>query len=275
MGTIALLACTRGSSRSSAPPSADHTTPVAVSELLTGSGAGDVSFDREAAVLPQVTDLRPRPEPRTRTIVFGDERSAMLVLPRSEDGPARLLVMIHGVCTPPSYVCGAWAGTAADNGLLVCPVGNTTCGPEGTGPPTWEESFAAIDDDVEQSIKAATRQAPRFTREGAVLAGYSRGGYAAVILAVRHPGRWPFLILNEADVDLTPEMARAAGVRAVALIAGEWGNQIAGEEKTRDALIAAGFPVRLWTMPKAGHFYSPDIADIMKEALLFVLSHDG
>jgi pimeloyl-ACP methyl ester carboxylesterase len=198
----------------------------------------------------------------------------MLVLPHSLDRPARLLVMIHGVCTPVSYVCGAFKGVAADNGLLICPVGNTTCGSEGTGPPSWEEPFAAIDDDVEASIKALGGHAPGFSREGSVLMGFSRGGYAAVILAVRHPGRWPLLILNEADVELTLPMARAAGIRAVALIAGEWGNQLEGERKTADTLTADGVPARLWTMPKAGHFYSTDIDVIMKEALEFVLAHE-
>jgi len=180
--------------------------------------------------------------------------------------------MFHGVCTPPSYVCGQWASAAADVGLLVCPTGNTTCGPDGTGGPTWEEPFADMDADLELSIETARRRvAPSMTHKGAVLAGYSRGGYVAVITAIRHPGRWPYLIINEADVDLTLPMARGAGIRAVALIAGEYGTQLAGERKTVDALVAEGFPARLWVMGKTGHPYSPDIDGIMKEALAYVL----
>ncbi len=186
--------------------------------------------------------------------------------------------MIHGVCTPPSYVCGGWQGTASSLGVLVCPTGNTSCGRDGPGGPsgpTWEEAFSAIDADLELSIAAVRRQiAPPVTRQGAVLAGFSRGAYAAVIVAVRHPGRWPFLVLNEADVELTVPMLRAAGVRAVALIAGEWGTQLAGERKTEAALASEGYPVRLWVMPKVGHAYSPDIDAIMYDALDFVLTHD-
>ena len=88
---------------------------------------------------------------------------------------------------------------------------------------------------------------------------------------MRHPGRWPFLILNEADVDLTLPMVRDAKLRAVALIAGEWGSQLAGERKTVATLAEAGFPVRLWVMPKVGHAYSTNIDGIMREALEFVL----
>jgi pimeloyl-ACP methyl ester carboxylesterase len=113
------------------------------------------------------------------------------------------------------------------------------------------------------------------TREGAVLAGFSRGGYVAVILAVRHPGRWPFLIVNEADVDLTLPMLQGAGVRAVALIAGERGTQLAGERQTAETLAKEGFPIRLWVMPKVGHAYSTDIEIIMQDALAFLLAHEA
>ena len=183
--------------------------------------------------------------------------------------------MLHGVCTPPSYVCGEWRSAASSAGVLVCPTGNQSCGPEGTGGPTWEEPFSAIDADLEAAIAAAGKHiAPPLTRDGAVLAGFSRGAYVAVFLAVRHPGRWPFLVLNEADVELTIPMVHNAGVRAVALIAGEWGTQLAGERKTVEALAAEGFPARLWVMPKVGHAYSANIDAIMGEALDFVLSHD-
>jgi pimeloyl-ACP methyl ester carboxylesterase len=211
---------------------------------------------------------------RFRTIPFGDERSAYVVMPDEGVESPRLVAMIHGACTGPSYVCGAWASAASDVGVMVCPVGNTTCGPEGTGPPTWEGPFSGIDTDVEASVEA-TRRATGLpsSREGAILVGYSRGGYAAVILAVRHPGRWRSLIINEADVDLTVPMLRRAGVRSVALIAGEYGTQIAGERRTVDALVGEGYPARLWTMPKVGHPYSPDIESIMREAIAFVLEH--
>ena len=95
-----------------------------------------------------------------------------------------------------------------------------------------------------------------------------------MITAMHHPGRWPFLIVNEADVDLTLPMLRGAGVRSVALIAGEWGTQIAGERRTVAALAAEGYPARLWVMGHVGHPYSTDIDAIMQEALAYVLSSE-
>ena len=77
-------------------------------------------------------------------------------------------------------------------------------------------------------------------------------------------------MLNEANVTLSADQLRKAGVRAVALIAGELGGQIGGERKTAAALEKQGYPARFWPMPKAGHYYSDDIAQIMKEAIEFV-----
>jgi hypothetical protein len=89
-----------------------------------------------------------------------------------------------------------------------------------------------------------------------------------------HPGRWPFLVLIEANVPLTAASLRKAGVRAVALVAGETGTEIAGERKTAAELTQAGFPVQLFVMPGVAHLYSDDMDRIMADALAFVLSHE-
>ena len=109
-------------------------------------------------------------------------------------------------------------------------------------------------------------------REGAILTGFSLGAYSAVQIARNHPGRWPYLILNEANVALDAAQLRAAGVKAVALLAGERGSQVAGEKRTVESLARQGFPARLWVMKGAGHFYSADIDALMADAVTFVLS---
>jgi hypothetical protein len=205
-------------------------------------------------------------------IPFLPDRTAYVVLGTSPT-KRRLVAGIHGVCTAPSYSCGTWLHAASEVGMLVCPTGNAPCA-DNASLPTWEEPFAKIDEDLETSITKVSARYPELAREGAVLTGYSRGAYAAAIIAARHPGRWPFLILTEADAELTLPMLRGGKVRAVALIAGEWGNQIAGERKNAEDLAAQGYPIRLWTMPKVGHPYSANIEDIMREALTFVLSHE-
>ena len=156
----------------------------------------------------------------------------------------------------------------------MCPSGNSTCGPGAYNAPTWTEGYAKMDDDLEAAVRKIEESYPgEISRDDAVLTGFSLGAYAAPVVAARHPGRWRYLILNEANVDLSVPKLRQAGVRAVALIAGEWGSQLAGERRTCDALSKQGYPARLWVMPKAGHYYSANIDSIMSEALAFVLSH--
>src|SRR5262249_35282124 len=109
-------------------------------------------------------------------------------------------------------------------------------------------------------------------REGAILTGYSRGAYAAPIVAAMQPGRWPYLVLVEADVSLSKASLAKAGVQAVALVAGEWGPELPKMKKTEEALVKSGVRARLFVMKKTGHLYSEDIEQVMRDALAFVIA---
>ena len=142
--------------------------------------------------------------------------------------------------------------------------------------PTWTESFAKMDEDLEKAIATVMDAYPgAITRDGAVLTGFSRGGFAAPEIAKLHPGRWPYLLLNEANAGLTAVSLRKAGVRAVAMIAGEKGGEVHGERATVSALTAQKFPAKLWVMPGAGHYYSANIDDIMREAIEWLVAQPG
>ena len=204
-------------------------------------------------------------------VPFERARKVYYVVPRKK-GIGRLIGNLHGVCNPPGYSCGYWVEAASALGFLVCPEGNSRCGGP-TGPTTWTEPVAKIDADLEKAITVVDGTYPgEMTREGSVLTAFSLGAYTAVQIAKNHPGRWPYLVLNEADVALDVASLRASGVRAVALIAGENGSQVAGERRTAEKLSKQGFPARLWVMKGAGHYYSADIDTIMAEAIGFVLS---
>jgi pimeloyl-ACP methyl ester carboxylesterase len=202
-------------------------------------------------------------------------RSAYLVLPASGASPRRLVANLHGLCNPPGYACGYWTHAASEVGFLVCPEGNSRCGPGAYNAPTWTESFEAMSEDLERAVEVTSSAYPgEIRRDGAVLTGFSRGGYAAAAIASTHPGRWAHLVLVEADVTLTVPMLRRAGVRSVAMLAGEWGSQVTGERATCGTLAKQGYPARLFVMPKVGHAYSADIDERMREALAFVLAHE-
>ena len=223
----------------------------------------DAAADAQAADAEQDVDAGPFEVP------FAPGRTVYYVASAHH----RLLANLHGVCNPPGYACGYWTRAASEEGFLVCPTGNARCGAAAYHAPTWTEPEAKMDDDLEAAIAEVARLHPGgFTRDGAILTGFSKGAYAAARIAVKHPGRWPYLILVEADVSLDAATLRAAGVRAVALVAGEIGSQIAGERRTAAELERRGFPAKLWVMKKAGHWYSADIDEIMREAIAFVVS---
>ena len=129
-----------------------------------------------------------------------------------------------------------------------------------------------MDRDLEHAIDGVSALYPdEVERRGEVLTGFSRGAYSAPFIALKHPGRWPYLVLVEADVPLDVATLKRAGVEAVAMLAGEWGSQIGGERATADKLRAQGFPAKFWTMQKAGHYYSADIDALMGEAIDWVV----
>jgi len=133
-----------------------------------------------------------------------------------------------------------------------------------------------MDQDLEQSIaKVEAKHRGSISREGAILTGYSRGAFAAAAIVRSHPKRWPFLVLIEANAPLGASWLTKAGVRAVALVAGERGEEIAGMRKTEAALNADGFPARLFVMKKTAHLYAEDMEDVMHAALEFVLEHEA
>ena len=250
----ALLACTRGVPR-------EHTSPASsLPSSLPSTPGPDASASSRArldASAPQraLADRVDGPHELPLTA----DRAVFYALPRAGARPGRIIGHLHGICYPPSYSCGRWIGAASDLGVLVCPTGNARCGDSGLGPPsweapTWDELVTIMDGDLERSIaKVEARHPGSIRREGGVLTGFSRGAYAAPVIARAHPGRSPYLVLIEANVPLAAASLRKAGVRAVALVAGETGTEIAGERKTAAALEQAGFPVRLFVMPRVAH----------------------
>lgn len=206
-------------------------------------------------------------------------RPIFYAFPRDGARPLRLVAHLHGMCGGPSYACGKWLASGVAAGAVVCPTGNARCGDSGVGPPSWEaptwsELVATMDRDLETSIaKVEAKHRGSIRRDGAVLTGYSRGAYAAAVIARKHKDRWPYLVLIEANVSLGGEALRAAGVRAVALVAGEQGNEIAGMRANAEALDKDGFPARLFVMKKTGHLYSEDMESVMRDALAFVLGY--
>ncbi len=243
-------------SHSSSVPSDGSATPAIADAAADVASAGRAERDNvgphEAVMLPG--------------------RNVWWALAKYED-EHRLVAGLHGQCGGPSYACGSWIDAGTERGFMVCPTGNEHC-TSPMGPPSWDESFALMDQDLELGIKIAQKKTDAgFDREGSVLVGFSRGGWAAIDLVRMHPGRWPYLILIEADVTINKAYLDASKVRAVAMVAAELGTELPGEKKSVDQMKAANYPAELFIMPRTWHLYSTNIDEIMRNALDFVLAH--
>lgn len=189
--------------------------------------------------------LAPPEAPAARAIgpfevPFAKGRTVYFAVPPRPGGPRRLIANLHGMCNPPAYACGYWLRAGAERGFVVCPTGNATCGPGASAPPTWTTRAAPMADDLERAVAAVDASFPgEISPEGAVLTGFSKGGYVAPAVAARRPGRFAYLLINEADVALDAASLRQSGVRAVALVAGELDSQVASERHTA---AGAGLP---------------------------------
>ncbi len=265
---LGLVACSHGGLAESMSASAPAVASVSVSNSVPDGAQASVPDGGTDAVaeLDSVTVERPIGPFETK---FSGSRNVYFAIP-DHAGKHRLIANLHGICNPPGYACGYWTQSGSERGFLVCPEGNSTCG--GGGPPSWDESLVDMDKDLEKSIDVVSAQYPgEVVREGAILTGFSRGAWAAPTIAAMHPGRWRYLILNEADVTLTKSTLEKAGVRAVVLMAGQWGTQIAGERATVAKLQKEGFPAMFIMMPSAGHYYSANIDELMRQAMQFVI----
>ncbi len=277
------------SAGSTAAPDAAPLEGPALPPGDAGSAGGDAG--RDGDVPPRVPAEAVRPLARERIdgpheeLALDAGRPIYYALPRDARGPLRLVAHLHGMCGAPSYACGAWLGAGAAFGLVVCPTGNARCGDPAIGPPSWEaaswtELVGIMDRDLELSVARIVRKHPAALgaedpRAGAILTGYSRGAYAAPAIARAHPNRWRHLVLIEANVALSAAGLQGAGVRSVALVAGEQGTEIAGMRKTEAELSAAGYPAMLFVMQRTGHLYSADMEDVMSAALSYVVAHDA
>jgi dienelactone hydrolase len=214
--------------------------------------------------------------PRVENLTFSagprgaETRTSLVSLPGDQRAHP-VLVNLHGMCNAPEYSCAPWLAAAGESHFVTCPRGGERCGADGGFGPYWARDAALVDEDLNRAIDAIDRESGgRLERAGAVLTGFSRGGYLALDLAKREPGRWPYLVIVEADVRVDAAMLEKAGVKAIAFVTGELSTQRRGMEKSAAALSTAGVRSKLWVMPGAGHAYSTDIAAIAKEALTFI-----
>ena len=185
------------------------TTPIAELASIDGAPApsSEVADASPEAAGPERADVVSGAAPREigpYELPFLPNRSVYLVVPAPGAGPKRLVANLHGLCNPPGYACGYWTRAASEVGFLVCPEGNSSCGPGAYNAPTWTESFEAMSEDLERAVEATSDaypdESPEWERcsrgEKATCESLAKQGYPARLFVMPKVGH-----AYSADID--------------------------------------------------------------------------
>lgn len=169
--------------------------------------------------------------------------------PLREHEPAPLTVLMHGLCNDPQVTCG-WFRELGTS-WQVCPAGPVSCG--------WGYQWAGGPEKSRQRVAASVERAreelgARLRADGAVLVGFSMGAMGAVEVVRTSPGMFVGLVLVGARVTPRASDLRAAGVRRVALAAGDFDGAAGSMRAVAASLSRAGIDARYVSLGKVGHF---------------------
>lgn len=207
--------------------------------------------------LRAATDLPPR-----------EARLAARRAPEAPDTPRRArrlpreIVYLHGRGeNPTAEGCPVLRALLMAVGYTRCPAGNTRL----WGGFDWvgrgEEMASRLDEESPLEPKLDALAKP------SILFGFSQGGYVAPAILAARPGRFFAAILVGADVPLSKTSLERAGVRRIALAAGQWDMTAEGMKRTAKRLAREGVDARFVDLGAVGHTYFPkerhDIADVV------------
>ncbi len=183
--------------------------------------------------------------------------------PRPARRLPREIVYVHGRGeNPTAEGCPVLRALLMAEGYTRCPSGNTRL----WGGFDWvgrgEEMASRLD--IEESPLEPKLDA---LAKPSILFGFSQGGYVAPAILAARPGRFFAAILVGADVPLWKSGLERAGVRRIALAAGQWDRTYEGMKRTAKRLAREGFDARFVDLGAVGHTYFPkephDIVDVV------------
>jgi len=200
---------------------------------------------------------------------FGAKRPAMYYAPPQSDEKRPLIVMLHGMCALPEYECPVFREGAPGSTALLCPPGPTSC-PEGDGR-MWIGSSWAMASSLTKSLRAlGERHSGRIDTRRKALVGYSLGGMAAMRIVQAQPGQWSGLMIVNAGVEPSAATLRRAGIKRVALVAGERDRTAGKLRRAAARLQHVGFDARYFSMGAVGHYFDSSSASRLNEALTWL-----
>ena len=190
--------------------------------------------------------------------------------PAENDTAKPLTIYLHGICGNPGNGCPFFRDATTSASWLLCPSAPTEC--QGGGA-TWSgstSSQAAAVENAEQKITALYPLGVDATRPR-VLIGFSQGAYTARNLIRTEPGKFRAALFIGADIEITADEFRRAGIARVAFASGQYDMMRKPLEKESAELAAAGFPTRFIDLGAVGHTYMPaQNADVLRDAIAWL-----
>jgi pimeloyl-ACP methyl ester carboxylesterase len=205
------------------------------------------------------------------TTIEADGASMIAFPPRSKDAKAITVVYLHGIHGLPQNGCPWLREGASELGWLVCPAANSPL-PNGTfswgGPLADQHAVVARAERAAQSAGADSNSAN-------VLVGFSQGSYLAVDLVNHRLGNYRGLVLVAAEVEPSADVLRDAGVKRVALAAGQLDGSYAPLRRTAERLRRQGVDVRFVDLGKIGHTYQTTETAALASAIAWAGGKDA
>lgn len=195
----------------------------------------------------------PPAEPARNVLLQGPGHTQLRVSsPFQERGAAPMTVLLHGICNNPRVTCGWFHEEDLGPTWQVCPAGNVPCGGDGY---QWSvHSPERLERHVLGGVAhTQERYGARISPEDAVLVGFSLGAVAAVTLLASGTQRFSGVVLVGASVSPSAEQLALAGVRRIALAAGDHDGAAPAMRRAAASLRKRGVQARFESLGRVGH----------------------
>ncbi len=218
----------------------------------------------------------PAPPPgATAFVAEGGGRSVFYPPAGARAGERPLTLMLHGMCATPEWECPFFRKGATAEGYLLCAAGPAPCG---GGPGSrWSGAPDALSRAVNASVAGLERRLPAGEKlgPGRALVGYSLGAAAAVRAIERAgPGEWAGLVIVNASALPGVAQLRKAGVKRVALVAGERDMTAPKLKGAAKSLAAAGVDTKYFSLGPVGHYFGDTTEAALEAPLRWVHGRD-
>ena len=197
---------------------------------------------------------------------LGLERTYYLFVPPKLEGPAPLLILLHGSGRNGKIVLDHWRGMAEKEGIVLA-------GPDATESNHWQ--FPADGPVLLRDLVTEVEKRTAIDKRRIYLFGHSAGASFAVPMALLQSKYFAAVVAHAGGIQPGNEGGLDVALRKIpiALVVGLKDPAMANSRTSKELLEARGFPVELTEVPHHGHDYYARSKFINDLAWKFLAAH--